>query len=262
MLSKVRWSTEEDITIRRVYPTKNSVVLLQDILKNRTAAAIYARAGKLGLRKPARILPINVADFSSKGHKRLIERETASLITQHGGWFGIPGPAIKEHFDTFKGTLRANSPFVAVEENSMQFNKMSAAVGDNNKITLIKGELFDILKSYSKVAPRVPLFSYGHLDFCKTVTVLIREYSLLENLVWLFKWNQLKSEFYLDISVSRRPDGEHMYNRFFQYTVPLIFEAAGWEVIDPRNLKTRFVLKYRDGNPMANALFKLVKKSK
>ena len=225
MLSKVKWSKEEDAVIKATYSAKNPISILQKMLPGRTISAIYGRAHKLGLKKPKRVLPINVADFSNKEHKRLIERETALLITQHGGWFGIPGPAIKEHFDTFKGTLRANSPFVAVEENSMQFNKMSAAVGDNNKITLIKGELFDILKSYSKVAPRVPLFSYGHLDFCKTVTVLIREYSLLENLVWLSKWNQLKSEFYLDISVSRRPNEEHMYNRFFQYTVPLIFQS-------------------------------------
>lgn len=259
MLTKVKWTYEEDTTIKKLYKKKAPITEFQLQLKNRTASAIYSRIHTLKLKRDKKILPINSADFSTKIRKRELEKNTADIVAQKGGWFGIPGPAIVEHYETFEKILRAESPFIAVEENTMQFNKMHKAIEKYNKIRLIKGELFDVLKSYSKITPRIPLFSYGHLDFCKTTSVLIRDYDLLENLVWLSKWNQLKSEFYLDISASRRPDGEQVYTRFFQHVVPLIFEVAGWKVEDPRMLNNKFILKYRDGNPMVNALYKLTK---
>ncbi len=256
---KVRWTIEEDTIIERLYRHKKTVTEIQAQLKHRTVSAIYGRVHTLELKRPKKLAAIVTADFSSKLSKRALEQNTSALIDQKGGWVGIPGPAIVEHFKTFEKILRADSPFIAVEENSMQYNKMVQSIEEYKRIKLIKGELFDILRSYTKVTPRVPLFSYAHLDFCKTTTVLIREYNLLENLVWLSKWEQLKSTFYLDVSLSRRPDGTNMYSSFLQHTIPLIFKAAGWQVTDPRKLDTAFMFRYRDGNPMVNALYKFEK---
>jgi len=158
--------------------------------------------------------------------------------------------------------LRENSPFLAVEENIMQYNKMRESIKHIKGIELIPGDLFDVLEGYAKYRDplKVALFSYGHLDFCKTAAVLLRDYNLYSNLQWLAKWSQLKTTFYLDISVACRCDEDKMYERFFQTYVPDIFAMCGWKVEDPRNCDTKFYKTYRDATPMANALYKMTKK--
>lgn len=262
-MSRTRWTKVEDGLLMKLYSIKTDISSIQKALPKRSLKSVYNRIHTLKLKREKKPLPINIADFSLKTNKRCLENEAVKVVQQTGGWFGIPGPAILEHYNTFSTLLRENSPFIAVEENSMQYNKMSSTIKHKQfktgKFTLIKGELFDVLSSFSKLNPKVPLFSYGHLDFCKTTSVLVREFNLLTNLTWLSKWNQLKDIFYLDITVSCRPDGERMYKRLFQQTIPLIFEAAGWQVTDPRKLEESFIITYKDGTPMANALYKFSK---
>jgi hypothetical protein len=255
------WTKHEDSLLETAYNSQESLISLSSKLQGRDIKSIYSRANKLGLKKVKadKILPINTANFDDKMRKRLLEKQTSGFILQKGGWFGIPGPAIITHYNTFKNILREHSPFIAVEENTMQYNKMQKEVENEKRIQLIKGELFDVLRSYTKITPRIPLFSYGHLDFCKTATTLIKKNNLLGDLVWLSQWEQLKTTFYLDISLSIRPDGPTMYNDLLQHTIPMIFRASGWEVSDVRKLKSPFILSYRDGKPMVNALYKFEK---
>jgi hypothetical protein len=269
MPNKIKWLAKDIEKLINIHKKKVTSEILTRSFPNRTINSIYIKTFQLRLQgRIAKVQPIdkpiNVANFSTKVKKRQLELETSELISQKGGWFGIPGPAIVDHWNTFKNILKDRSPFLAIEENSLQFNKMSTVIEGIEQISLIKGDLFKVLHSFSQLnpSPKVPLFAYGHLDFCKTATVLIRDYDLLTNLMWLAKWNQLKSTFFLDVSVSCRPDGGESYNKLFQEFIPFIFGICGWVAEDPRKLPNKFVQTYRDSNPMANALYKMVKKEK
>ncbi len=265
-MQRLFWTLEEDTLLENLYLKNASAEQFISALPKRSLSAIRSRTHVLikeGMFAKRRLKqkPINTANFSNKYTKRQLEKDAVKVVDKTGGWFGIPGPAIIEHWDVFKSILRDKSPFIAVEENKSQYNKMSRLSENINGLTLVNGELFNVLKSFGQLypSPRVPLFAYGHLDFCKTARILLRDYELYSNLMWLAQWNQIKSVFYLDVSVSRRPDDDIIFTKLFQDLIPFIFSLNGWNVTDPRNLQNKYIKTYSDGNPMVNALFKMTK---
>jgi len=212
---------------------------------------------------------IDKADFDKKLVKRNLENENRKFIKETGGFFGLTGPAVEAHWKTWHTILRRQSPFLIIEYNSKRFYDMRRSVEELKvkdprkawKITIRQGELFDMLKRV-RLGTRSPLFRYGHLDFCITSKVLLRDHQLTENLFWLAAWKNLKSPFYLDVTFSARGDGG-MATSVMNEFIPSIFEATGWKTINPKQrfLGRRFINHYREPRQcaMANALYKFEK---
>lgn len=204
-------------------------------------------------------------DFAIRPVKRKLEEDNAALVDQRGGWFGLTSDEFSTHYSTFAKHLRIDSPFVIAELDSNKFNTLKNIVGTSNRNVFIHNkDLFEVLKGIERriPKPRVPLFSYGHLDFCITAKVLCRDYNLIENLYWLAKWNNLKNTFFFDITFSTRGDGYYsMWSTLIEELIPIIFGTCGWEVTNPRG-DGAFGIEYREKQKtgMVNAMYKVVRK--
>jgi len=209
-------------------------------------------------------------DFSKKLVKRALERENRTFVKETGGWFGLTGLAARSHWKEWHTTLRRKSPFIIIENDKKRFAEICEEVEKLKaedprkawKISVKYGDLFETMKKV-RIGKNTPVFRYGHLDFCITSKVLMREHQLIENLFWLSTWKNLKSPFYLDVTFSRRGDSG-MHTSVLNATIPDIFEAAGWKVSNPKRqlIGHRFVNPYREPKqcPMVNALYKFNKK--
>ena len=276
------WTEKEDAALLFLYSRGiKPRYFSQHIVTDKVASQIYSRAlllRKKGLLKKAEVAPkaIHVANYSNKLVKRRLEERTseeifeanAGEVEKKGGWFGIPGPAIAEHYIVGEKNMREGSPFLAVERDTCQLKRMRSSISTLNiaqqsRIKLAQGDLFEVLERLypNTVKPRVPLFSYGHLDFCKSSKGLANDRSFKSGLCWLANWKQLKDTFYLDFSCSVRPFPPVYYEILLQQTIPNTFFFAGWKVEDPRDLERKFILEYREskGNPMVNALYKMTR---
>lgn len=210
-------------------------------------------------------------DFANKTVKRHLEEENRKCVKETGGWFGLTGILVEAHWDAWKSMLKARSPFIIGETDPDSFEEIKHRISgltyhDPKKAYNIWAQFEDIFDCLSRVEPaEVNLFRYGHLDFCRTSKVLVREHKLIEKLYWLSRWNNLKSPFYLDVTFSVRGDGGEyrMYTCMMESMIPTIFNNAGWEVINPKRhlLGHRFVNEYREPHqsPMVNAIYKFVK---
>ena len=208
---------------------------------------------------------IDLADFNKKLVKRNLENENRKYILEKGGFFGLTGPAVEAHWKTWHTILRTNSPFLIIEHDPGRFHKMKGSVRKikrmspkrSKQIVIKQGDLFRILRRM-KPRSRVPLFRYGHLDYCATSKTLFRDHNLINDLFWLAKWKHLKSPFYLDVTFSIRGDGG-MYKTAMDGLIPSIFSASRWRVSNPKRKRSHiFHRLYNEPRqtPMVNALYK------
>ena len=214
---------------------------------------------------------VDEADFHTKQSKRNLEIMNAGFIKHTGGWFGIPGPAVEEHCKLYNEIMRSGSVALLAEIDHgryMEMIKTLKAAKDikaPERVFLYHEELFTLLRRYQQKFPNpvTPMFRYGHLDFCITAPILLRDHAIYSNLIWLAQWNQLKDPFYLDITVSTRNDKQRGSLHLFESTIVQIFLACGWNVKHnierPVNEGCHYTLGYRDGAPMHNALYKFEK---
>lgn len=269
------WTKKDEDILISLYKNGNpGMKKVLSVLTDKTTNGVYKkvhRLRKLGLipenfvRKDVVTKDMLAADYSTKVKKRALEKDAVKVVDQKGGWFGIPGPALKEHWEVFSEVLRPKSPFIVVEESGLQLSRLRKSLETmpripKKRITIIKGDLFNVLKGLHTVNPEpdVPLYSYGHLDFCKTTEKLCSKFALQENLKWLSQWSQLKDTFFLDISVCTRPFGPKEAVEFFQHIVPFNWRINGWKVSDPRNCKNKYYKIYQDSAAqMVNAMYKM-----
>jgi hypothetical protein len=217
-------------------------------------------------------------DYSKKLNKRQLESLTGDLIqsdrdTAKGDLFGIIGPAVKEHAETW-GSLRGeDSQFIMVEKEKKVYEEMIPKwkkLKDPN-VLLVHGDVFDTINRIRSNKKHTFNFIYGHLDFCKTAHVLKYEFDLYKNLCWLAKWKKLNDIFWLDVSFSTRTDNkkdsyDNSYEMVMENEIPYIFSRYGWKVINirPNKDKKTFANEYREPQqcPMVNALYKFIRKPK
>lgn len=181
-------------------------------------------------------------DFSNRPVKREIELFNSKLTTQKGGWFGLTADQFLWHYNAYKHNLRKNSPFFVVDYDYNITNAIKKQVAENNlsNVVVKTGDLFDCLKKVGHY--NVPLFSFGHLDFCRTALTLCRDEQLIENLYWLAKWDNLKDTFFFDITFAVRGDHASMYISMLEFTIPQIFMSCGWQVYNTK----RGCISYND----------------
>ena len=206
--------------------------------------------------------------FGERPVKKALEEYNSSLVTQKGGWFGLTGIELEAHLVKFKQVLRPKSPFIVVEFNRTQFTRLCGQYMRlprylQHNVGIYHNDLFKQLRRIEDAnpSPRVPLFSYGHLDFCRTAVPLMRDESLVEKLYWLAKWNNLKNTFFFDITFSTRMDLCKLYETLMDSLIPAIFYTCGWDVINPKGTDS-FAHRYREyhGSTMVNAFYKVVRR--
>ena len=215
---------------------------------------------------------IHAADYSEKAVKRSLEETTALTIEAKGGWFGIPGPAAKEHILTFDLITNSTSPVVLAERDMHQVMRMYSSLEGlseeyKKNITFEHGDLFDVLKGFhdKRKSSSIDRFVYGHLDFCVGGKSLIED-GILDNLVWLSKWSKLQDTFYLDVSMCVRADATDSCRTLSEKMIPNIFSMFGWKVsspnivtVDDQGKGNRFMFNYNEHRQahMMNALYKM-----
>lgn len=157
--------------------------------------------------------------------------------------------------------LREKSPFIIVERDPATFVKIEkeAATLNDPRVKIIKGDLIDsVLNNYKKTGRnvingvakyKVPLFRYGHLDFCCSAVSLTKEH-IEYNLKRLAEWWALKDIFYLDITISPRGDKEGNAARILlNEIIPCTFKQVNW------SLTNNITTKYKDSSIMINSIF-------
>lgn len=201
-------------------------------------------------------------------NKNIIEKRNFNAVKEKGGWFGLTHKSLDKHYHMFKKNLREKSPFLIVErDNSIipKVREQKRIIGDN-RIKIVRGDLFEALfglypkTGYNvidgKPLYRVPLFLYGHLDFCCSACGLTDE--MIEfNIRKLAKWWNLKNNFYLDITVAHRGDKNMMSaTTLIEHFIPVSFMQLNW------NVEFMEITDYKDSSLMRNAFFKFSRKNK
>lgn len=198
------------------------------------------------------------------------EKSNASKITKKGGIFLLSWLAVKEHYNMYKHILRALSPFDVYECDPATYKEIerrSRILRFNDKRVRVNfGDIFNVLK---KKVGRLPLYVYGHLDFCKTALTLCRDHNLLENLEKLAAWDNLKQVFFLEVTFSLWGDNSYKSDKNYglfvlEKYIPTIFKRYGWKVENPRGHAQKhkgwkYSRSYRDGAPMINGFYKFTK---
>lgn len=210
-----------------------------------------------------------VKDYSEKEfgwNKAKLEADKLALVCNKGGWFGLTHKNFMNHYQGYNKHMRSKSPFVAIERDLNTFllmQKDAKGLADRRFIKLIQGDLFeDLFKAYppygyhtnqrdahGKVKKRIPLFNYGHLDFCCTAAMLTEE-GLEKFLRRLAKWWALKRTFHLDITVSKRGDRDNNSSTvLLDYFIPNAFKQLGWR------MTYAAAVDYFDTNVMITAFY-------
>ena len=202
------------------------------------------------------------ADKTFGSKKDRIEQANADKMKHRGGWFGLTHLSLEKHFERFKPMLRSRSPFLAVERDINTCAKMREQARNINdeRVRVEYGDIFDKLFSSCPSSAfnvicngipiyRVPLFRYGHLDFCCTAATLTEE-GIEKQLRRLAKWWALKDTFYLEVVVAHRGD-RNMVNAdvLFKHFIPATFHQLRWELVD------KSITDYKDTSMMRNAFF-------
>lgn len=194
--------------------------------------------------------------------KEAVENKNAMNMETKGGWFGLTHVSVLRHYNRFKDKLRPKSPFLIAEHDydTARIVRLEASKINDPRIRVIEGDLFDNMFGMYPEAPcncvdgetiyRVPLFSYGHLDFCCTA-VTLSEQHIEANVRKLAKWWALKDVFYLDISVAHRGDkrmksAEILLEKY----VPNAFMQLNWKMHYGRKIN------YKDSSMMRNVFYK------
>lgn len=215
-------------------------------------------------------------DFCNRPRKRNIETYNASLVTSTGGWFGLTANNDEWHYDTYKRILRKDSPFVVVDKDPVIVKGINErAKISQTDITTYCGDLFEVLRSLERPEVRVPLFTYGHFDFCSAASSMQHNAKLEQHIWWLAQWNDLKDTFFFDMTFCKRMDLYRGYETIIDKTIPQAFGSCGWDVYNPKTpyalnggvnpIKLTqdhitFMHSYKDGSPMVNAMYKVVRK--
>ena len=193
--------------------------------------------------------------------KEAIENKNAASVQTRGGWFGFTHVSVLTHYNRFKNILRAKSPFLIAEidPNTAKIIHTEVSKINDTRIHVIDDDLFDkMFNMYPSSASncvngttkyRVPLFSYGHLDFCRTAATL-SDCHIEANIRKLAKWWALKDTFYLDISVCLRGDkGTKSAETLMEKYIPNAFRQLNWKM----NYDSK--IDYNDSNIMRNAFY-------
>jgi len=194
--------------------------------------------------------------------KEAVEEKNARAMETRGGWFGLTHTSVIKHYNRFKDKLRPKSPFLIAEHDMATFEiirKEAISINDQ-RIRLIEGDLFDrMFNMYptsacnvvnGRAVYRVPIFAYGHLDFCCTAVTLTEQH-IESNLRKLAKWWALKDTFYLDISVAHRGDrGMESARILLEGFVLNTFHQLNWKCCYARKID------YKDTSMMRNAFYK------
>jgi hypothetical protein len=197
------------------------------------------------------------------GHrKEAVEETNAASMTTTGGWFGLTHISVSKHYNRFKDKLRAKSPFLIaeIERDTLKIIHEEAIKINDPRIRVLNGDLFtEMMAMYPATAfntidgsgvYRVPLFSYGHLDYCCTA-VALSEQNVYRDIRKLASWWALKDTFYLDISVCHRGDkGLKGAKTLLEMYVPNTFEQLNWKMTCMRKID------YRDTSMMRNVFYK------
>jgi len=264
-ISKLKSLIEKGYSIKQIANEfGTSYATISSTIKRKKLNTEHLTVKKIAKHGTFKQQAIDKANFSKKKVKRRLEAECGELVTQKGGWFGIPGPALKEHWEVFSCNLRELSPFVVFEEDYNRYKYLKKTLhhmGTTPKkvITIQHIDMLTGLKQLKAANknPRVPVFSYGHLDFCKTTNVLLKDNNLFEMLNFIAKWNNTKNIFYLDISASTRCKNS-IHKQLMEEIIPVIFSINGWKVTNGRK-ETNYCKIYREPHscPMVNALYKM-----
>jgi hypothetical protein len=201
--------------------------------------------------------------------KACLEQANRAFTKGKGGWFGLTHKSLKTHWELFGSILRPRSPFLVVEREKDVYNniKWHAARIKDPRIKVLYGDVFECLFGAYPHSPcntvqgksiyRVPLFTYGHLDFCCSALTLQRD-GFEQRMYQLSRWWNLKDRFHLDVTVSKRGDkkGFRTAKLLLEMVVPNIFEQASWIVEDVQ------VMDYCDTSAMRNVFCILKRKNR
>ena len=194
--------------------------------------------------------------------KEAVENMNAKAMETRGGWFGLTHVSVLKHYNRFKDKLRPKSPFLIAERDydTARAVRLEASKINDPRIYVLEGDLFDKMFNvypstgsncvHGETIYRVPLFSYGHLDFCCTAATLSEQH-FEANIRKLAKWWALKDTFYLDVSVAHRGDkGMKSAKIMLEDYVPNVFLQLNWKMHYGRKID------YRDTSMMRNVFYK------
>lgn len=181
--------------------------------------------------------------ISNKPRKRSLEAFNQHFIKDKGGIFALTGPEVISHYNEYGKILRTLSPFSIFEIDIPTYWDIikSALIIDDKRLHIYPCDICNILYTSPKPeGKKHGIYRYGHLDFCITGKVLVRDHSLLVFLERLAKWDNLKSPFYLETTFSIRGEkgfktGKNVGLSILENKIPNIFSRYGWRISSPRN---------------------------
>lgn len=218
----------------------------------------------------------------SKPKKRKLELFNQRFIKEKGGIFALTGTEIDSHHITYRHILRERSPLSIFEvdpKTAWIILERILYIRDK-RLHLYPCDIRNIFYTSPKPkGKKYGAYRYGHLDFCVTGRVLVRE-GLLDFFEKLARWNNLYSPFYLETTFSVWGDGkfktgENVGLNTLEKYIPTIFEQHGWKVNSPRNRAINkdpqemcnviarhwcYTVSYEDGCPMINGFHKFTRR--